>query len=390
MNDGRRFMFQSPSGGPTVTPPAVDKATGGTINFRRATTPRTSISIQTTNTLTTSTQNIIQNIEGTGYMTAVGLEVISTTSANAAAVAYAADAPYNVLNSVIMSDPNGDSINLPGFDLFVANLYGGWSPLGKRVSDSLDTNVYFLTSGAVGAGGSFRFQLYVPIALNRRNFLGALGNQDRSIKYQLRTDLEASGNVYTTPPTTLGSLVINRTYESITRPQRVNSQGITQQQDPPKWGVQHFLTRQINPTVPVGGSIVPHYLGRLGNTIRGLYLILRSNGSRATAESNLPTRIQLLIGDTPIFTESVQYRRWQMWLHFGFDALPGVIAYDWQSDILNFAAAELGMDWLWTAGLVNCQLQITYPAGFGSTNNSLVIVTDDLIVPDRVNVYAAD
>jgi hypothetical protein len=363
---------------------------GGVIPFRRATTPRTSISISTSQAQTTGTQNLSVQLEGTGFITGIELEVVCVTAANAATVAFAADAPYNVLDVVSFQDTTGEELNLDGFSLYLLNLYGGYLPHSTLLNASTDTNVYQLTSGAGGTGGSFRFHLWVPVAINRRNFLGLLGNQDRSMKYTLRSDIGASGNVYTTPPTTLGTVTVNRTYESVTVPAPVNADKIAQQVLPPKFGVINFATRVQMSAVPVGGSTVNHYLPRIGNTIRLLILILKSNGSRATAESNLPTRIQFQLGDTPIFQESVQYRRAIMFKRWGFDAPPGVLVYDFIADLMQRAGDELGVDWLWTAGLANMQFQITYPAGFGSTNNSCVVVTSDILVPPGLDVYAPD
>ena len=210
------------------------------------------------------------------------------------------------------------------------------------------------------------------------------------MRYQLRSDFAPSASIYTVAPTNFGTITINRFYESVTVPGRTNAQGTPQQIYPPKFGVQHFLTRSVSPSVPTGGSTVNHYLSRIGNTIRGFILVFRSNGSRATAEANMPTRISLLLGDTVLFTESTALRRQLMLKRYGYDADNGVLCYDFMSDLLWETGSEFGLDWLWTAGLVNMQFQITYPAGFGTVNNSLVIITDDLIVPAEVDVYAPD
>jgi hypothetical protein len=76
---------------------------------------------------------------------------------------------------------------------------------------------------------------------------------------------------------------------------------------------------------------------------------------------------------------------------YGFDAPPGVLVYDFMTDIVPWVSgAELGVDWLWTNGLANAQFTNTFPAGMGSTNNSMVVITDDLLIPPGVDVYAPD
>jgi hypothetical protein len=381
-----------------VAGPAVAQTTGnrpksgqGMIPFRRATTRRNTISVQTNGvTLSTVGQNIQVTVEGTGYMTGIRLIATGTTAGNSADVAYREDAPFSLFSSIVLSDTSGEEINVTGYDLFIANLYGGWTGYGTNPTGSSDTNIYQAVTGTGATGGSFRFPLLVPCAINARNFLGLLGNQDRALKYQLRDDVSTLTAVYSTAPTNAPTIVIDRYYESVTVPGQTNTQGIPQEIYPPKFGVQHFLTRSVSPSAPQGGSTVNHFLARLGNTIRWMALIFRSNGLRSSAETYMPTRITFLIADTTIFTEDTKDRRVIMRERYGFDAPNGVLVYDFISDILMEAANEFGMDYLWTAGLVNAQFQIDYPSGFGSTNNSLVILTDDLIVPDEVDIYAPD
>jgi hypothetical protein len=383
------------AGGPTVVQNEGNKPTtaGGVIPFRRATTPRTAIITPTAGTVSAVQQPIQIVVEGTGYMIGINLSVHIETAANAAAVAYQEDAPWNALTSVILSDVTGELVNTDGYGLYLQNVYGGWGTATSLTAQSTDTKVFEKLAGAVGRGGSVQAHLRVPVAIRTRDYLGAVGNQDRSIKYQLRTDFNTTAGLYSVAPTTPGALSINRTYESITVPGPVNAVGIPQQTEPPNHGVLAFWTQSRSPSDPVGGSTVNHYISRLGNTIRMWVLQLRSNGSRATAELNMPSRIQLLLGDTNIFTEDTFYRRRVMYDRYGFDVVAsgtqGCLVYDFALDILPLVGGEAGLDWLWSNGLANAQFQITYPAGFGAANNSLIIYTHDLIVPDDVDIYAA-
>jgi hypothetical protein len=321
-------------------------------------------------------------------------------------VAYGEDAPWSSLSSVVFRDVNGELVNLSGFNLRLANLYGGWRttpsewdnytiPPVTASAQSKDQYVASLVSGTGATGGSYRMHLYVPIGLNRRSLWGILGNQDRAQKYSLRTDTNsaaatASGptSIYTTAPTTQGTFVLNRMYENYAVPAPSDANNHKQQQIPDKFGIINFLTQAVNPSAPNGGSMVNHYLPRLGNTIRFITLVLRSNGTRATAETNAPTRIQFNLGDTPIFVETPQYRRLLMWERYGFDAPQGVYNFDAITDFNWSAGYELGDDYFWTSGLVNAQFMISYPSGFGSTNNTLTVVTGDMLVPPSVDIYA--
>ena len=397
------FAQTYPVGGPEV-PNSNQNEPGGMIPFRRATTYRTQIIDTTTIAspgITTAQQNIEITVQGSGYVYGIDLDVQVVTAANAAAVAYVEDAPWSALASVVFRDVQGELVNLDGFSLRLANLYCGYilaredtpstattAAATAGVTGSLDTGVFQQIGTAVATGGSFRFHLWVPVATNRRDVIGLLGNQDRAMRYQLRTDLAPTASIYSTPPTTQGAVNLRRTYHSFAVPGATNANGARQQQVPDKFGVLHYTTKNRNVAVPAGGSTVNHPLARLGNTIRVLILVLRSNGSRATAETNAPTQISFKLGDVPIFTETPQHRRSLMFQRYGFDAPNGVYVYDAISDFILRAASELGDDYWWTNGLVNAQFEIVYPSGFGSTNNSLDIITDDLQVPTGLDLYA--
>lgn len=365
-----------------------ESAPGRMVPFRRATTFRTSKGPTNTVTMTASAQQIDNVVEGSGFIYAVDIMVQGTTESNVGTVTFLEDAPWSALDTIVFRDVNGELLNLSGFHLRLLNLYGNYRYFDE--TGSVDPLVYDATAGTSSLAGAFTFHVYVPVGVNRRNLLGILGNQDRAQKYSLRTDLAASGSVYgaSTPPTNLPSTVISTTVENYAVPGPQNAAGAAQQQFPELFGVLHYSTQSVNPAAPVGGSTVNHYLPRLGNTLRLLILVLRSNSSRATAESNLPTQIQFNIGDTPIFVESAAYRRMLMFNRWGFDAPDGVFAYDFMTDILVRAGSELGDDYIFTAGLVNAQFMITYPSGFGSTANSLTVITEDLQIPPSVDIYS--
>lgn len=380
-------------GGPVTQ--VQEPTPGSSIPFRRATTFRTSLLVPTAQLITAASQNVDIVIEGSGYIYGIDLHYNATTAANALATAFVEDGPWSAGDTIVLRDVNGELINLTGYHLRLVNLYAAYvgfrnaEPVRGEASNSADVaNIWNLVTGAGATGGSFRFHTFVPCGLNRRDLRGILGNQDRAQKYSLRTDIAAAAAIYGVSPTTLPTLNIERTYENYAVPSGTNANGAPQMQYPEDFGILHYVTQATNPSAPVGGSTVNHFLSRLGNTVRLLILVLRSNSSRATAETNAPTRLQFNLGDTPIFVESAAYRRMLMWRRYGFDAPNGVYVYDFMTDIISHAGDELGDDYLFTNGLVNAQFQITYPAGFGSTANSLVVVTDDLVIPPTVDIYA--
>ena len=358
------------------------------VPFRSATLERVSPVAQDTVTQTTSTQHIEHALEGSGYIYGVTLELTATTASNAATVANQEDAPWSVLDTVVYRDVNGELLNISGFNLWVASLinkqYAGVTSDGVTATGGASSGYVYdstvfapPTTGSGSTAGSYHFFLRVPIGLNRRDLTGILGNQDRAQRYYLRTDLAPGSAVYSTAPTTLPSVQINRWYENYAVPLQTGPGGQPQQVVPDSFGVLHYLTATSSPTAPAPGT-QNHYLQRIGNTIRWIALVFRSNSSRATAQTNAPTNILFKLGEDTIFNESYAYRRFVMFERYGFSFPSGVLVYDAMHDFQAGAGNELGEDYYHSQALVNGQFQITYPSGFGTTANSLYIMTDDL------------
>ena len=393
-------------GGPAIAPPGANRQQA-TVPFRRATTGRTQqLQSSAYTNVATPLNSFDVTIEGSGYMYGIDLDTQVTCAANAAAVAYFEDAPWSTFTAIVLRDVNGELVNLPGFSLRLANFYSkmapnfAWNnyvapPVAATNVITPDISVAQLSAAVgPGIGGSYHFHLEVPVALNRRNLWGLLGNQDRAQKYSLRTDLgsaaaAAAGPIYTTAPTTQGTGLIVRTYENYAVPGPTDANGNKQQQTPDKMGIVNFWTQSVNPSQPTASATINHYLPRLGNTIRNLILVYRSGAvatGRVNAEALLPTRIQFNLGDTPIFVETPAYRRNLMEQRFGAPGFQGVFAYDFITDFENQAGSELGDDYLWTSGLVNAQFQMAYPAGVATA--SLTVITGDSLVPPNVDIYA--
>src|SRR5215813_2247005 len=366
----------------TATPPVVmqgPQVTGQQaprVPWRRATVERSNILPSEQGTIATTYNPIERTIEGTGFLYKVRLRLVATAAANAATVAFTEDGPQNALGLITLRDPNGELINVPnGYYAYLANL--AQRNYSNRWLDQSTLSSAITGSGATG--GSFTQFYDLAVGINRRNLLGIVGNQDRAIKYTLRTDINASTAVYSTPPTTLPPFVLEKYYESYSVPLPVGPNGVQQQVLPPGYGTLHFTTVTTSDAAPVGGATVNHYLRRIGNTIRFIILVFRSNGSRATAETNAPSLVTMKAGDDTIFTETWAYRKALMYERYGFDWPSGTLVYDTMHDFDNTAGFDIGDDYYHTQALVNMQFQIAYPSGYGSTNNSLTIVTDDLV-----------
>ncbi|MGH7955070.1 MAG: hypothetical protein ACREOZ_03835, partial [Gloeomargaritales cyanobacterium] len=252
------------------------------IPFRIATTERSDILITELGAVTANEQVIDRVIEGTGYVYGIWLNLAIVTAANAATVAFAEDAPFNALSSIIYRDSSAEAINLDGFSLYIANIamrnYANVALDANQnilIGDNASGEFYSATAGVgAGLGGSLLINLDVPIAINRRNLLGLLGNQDRGIRYQLRTNINSSGQIYATPPTTPGNYTLQKEYESYAVPSPVGAYG-PQSWTPDGFGTIHFLTKNVSEAVPAANVTLNHYLRRIGNMWRWAALIFR-------------------------------------------------------------------------------------------------------------------
>jgi len=262
---------------------------------------------------------------------------------------------------------------------------------GIGVTASQDTNVV-VNVGAVGtastttlAGGNFRFPTRLKVAANRRDLLGLLGNQDRSQKYQLRTDISASTVVFSTAPSSLPSLNVNKIYEEYSIPLPTAPDGTPQEVFPSSFGTMLYHTRQTSASAPANGGQISHFLQRIGNTIHFVALVFRSSTAsssaptRGNADANPPTAISLKLGEDVVYRENWTYRRTLMFERLGFDAPRGVALYDWIHDFGPFVGFELGDDLIHTEALVNAQFMVTYPATANTwqPGSSLKFITRD-------------
>jgi hypothetical protein len=370
-------MSQAQTVGAVMQTPNVQPGGRGMIPFRKATTERTTQLVGDTIVFGASLVKNERILEGSGFIYGIMLHATAVAAVNSAAVTFSEDAPWDVFDTVVFGDVNGDLINVQGWECFLGNLVNR-----NYAFRYLENSQYVSTTpGAVAAGGSFEAWLRVPIAINRRDLLGLVANQDRAQKYRLRSDVAASSVVYGTGPTTVPAVVIERFYENYSVPLPTGPNGESQQIIPDSFGTLAFLTSTSAAEPPNGAGTVNHMLRRIGNTVRWIALIWRINGSRLSVETaaNNPTSVRFRVGEDQIFIESYRYRRTRMFEQWGFDFPAGVLVYDGIHDFSAAAGMELGDDYYATQALVNAQFEVVYPAGFGSTNNTLRFLTSDLM-----------
>jgi hypothetical protein len=303
----------------------------------------------------------------------------------------------------VIKDVNGELINLQsGYHVYLAMLYNGvlgFPYFPPRFAGAaalptgltLDSNIYAAPLNTGGTGGSSTFWLQFAVAIDDRDLIGLVGNQNQAQSYDLRTNFAASGSVYGTAPTTLGTVTQTTFYEERTVPNPTNPDGSQNQVLPNTYTMLHYWLDASDQAAPTGGSTITHRFQRIGQTIRTIGLVFRQNtgavNPRTAAEANMPTSVTVKVGDQPLFQENTALRRKLMWERSGFDSPNGVLWYDWIHDFDGQIGQEYGNDWIYSQDITQFVFQNVYPAGFGSTANTLTYISDDLSIPAGINPY---
>jgi hypothetical protein len=254
------------------------------------------------------------SLQTNAYLEAVIFDVILTTSANAATVAFAADSPWQVISQIKLDDPAGQSIVAPitGYQLYTLNKY---LPDTECSFDPKGDPGYVATAGAVGAGGSFNFRLVLPIEHRRRDALGALNNSAANQRYLITINIIAAfATLYATPPTTnAANLTIQFYQEYWTSPPAsiTTAQGSSQvQSSPTGLGTVGFVRYERHNEVSGGGQ--PQIqLNNVGDYISSLIFTLRASaGINARDAADWPAEFDWWVNDFQLHAlETAQWIR---------------------------------------------------------------------------------
>lgn len=210
-----------------------------------------------------------------GYITSIFLEVVCSGGAGGT---LAADAPWNILTDITLQDVNGGTIVGPinGYELYVANLIGGFSGLRSNPQDS----PWF-----IGSAPNPAFYLRVPVEISHKDALGALTNQNTSANYKLSFGINTTANIASVAFTTAPTVTVRGWLEAWTLPADRDSRGNPQAQVPPMLGTGQYISVQ-GPRSSVAGTYSTPFT-RLGNYLRFVGVIVR-NGSGARDDTVLP------------------------------------------------------------------------------------------------------
>lgn len=261
------------------------------------------------------------SLQTNAYLEAVIIDVILTTAANAAAVTFAADSPWQAIAQIKLDDPAGQSIIAPvtGYQLYTLNKY---LPDVECSFDPKGDPTFVLTTGAVGTGGSFNFRIVLPIEHRRRDALGALNNSAANQRYLVTLNIiPVFATLYGVAPTTPAPSIALQFYQEYwTSPpaQITTAQGSSQvQASPSGLGTVGFVRFERHNEVSGGGQ--PQIqLNNVGDYISAMVFTLRDTagardinaGPQSATNANWPTEFDWWINDFQVHAlENVQWLR---------------------------------------------------------------------------------
>lgn len=347
----------TPDAAPKSLAPAATK--GLTPNpFTKASKLTTEMFLDRVHVLGANSQQVAQvDVPATGYLRHIVLDV---QVSGATGMAYKADAPWNLLEQVILTDVNGTPlVFLSGYELYLANLVGGYTQNASAGAAPL------YSSTATG----FRFQLRIPVEIIQRNAFGSLPNTNAAQTYKVKLTLAPIGDV-TSAITGTASVRIRGIAESWSNPASQDMRGIPNLVAPPSVGVTQNWSTQTQASIQGRNA---WRLARVGNTIRNIIVVGRT-AAGARDDTVLPDDFTLLFDGRVLHQVPTFYLRMRFYELYGYALPTGVLVLPFTDDFDGTPGGEVGDYYMQTSGASRLEIQ-----GTSAAAGQVAITTNDIL-----------
>jgi hypothetical protein len=310
---------------------------GGTVPFPIASLRRIRQAFDTGNLAPGQSVAAIEIPAAGGFLRFIEMAFTGITSANAATVTFAADAPMNGLSFIEFLPPSGDPPIVPhnGYQLFLWNKYGMFSQ-SPPYSDPRRDPQYSITAGGGGTGGSFAVTLRLPLEIDPGSGFCAITNSAANKSYLLNLTMATTAVIYGTAPTNPPALRVVGWMYYWDEPASQTRQGT--QQDSGPIGLGSFSQLRIDqPPVTAGDKYLKVNNG--GPVLRMLCFTMRSSTSQRNnvTAGDIPaqwdfvfnTRDRWLLSDTQLQSDMAE--------QFGYQVPFGTSAQTNQAAVLDAA-----------------------------------------------------
>lgn len=232
----------------------------------------------------------VVQLPATGWVRRVELLFTQSITFASAAALVAGDGPFNLINSVTLTDATGQPVVQPisGYNLYLVNKFvpsgaphnGPWPFWNPRMSPEFN----YAVSG--GTSGTAVFRLVIDFEVDEDTGYGCIPNLDSNASLQLRVDYAAASNAFTgtTPSAQSLNMIVTQEYWA-----PVNGEINGARVDTAPVGAGDYLeTRFETQTVSAASENLVNLTNR-GGLIRGILLVSRNAGVRTayTAGSNV-------------------------------------------------------------------------------------------------------
>lgn len=292
-----------------------------------------------------------------GFIRRIVLETILSGGGGTTAGVLAADAPWNMFALVTYSEPNNNPIvNLTGYNLYLSNVYGGFSS-GENPASDPD---YATTNGNINMWP------YISVELDPTG-LGALSDLSSSSGYQLYLLPNPTGTIFTTIPAPLPAAQVSAYADFWTLPDKSDGRGNMQAIIPPRAGTIQMWNQILNVVLSAGGGNQEMQLNRMGNQIRTILMVTRTSGARSDTPFPSPTRMEwddiILAGVSPQILRKKMYE-----MVLSQAARPaGVFALFFNDGIERHVGGNGASSWLSTVTDTRFALSGQFPAATAPT-----------------------
>lgn len=199
-----------------------------------------------------------------GYIRHIWL-LVESSGGTLGAGTLSADYPWNLFQSLTLSDVNGAPIFGPmsGYSALWANILGGYA------GGAPDPRVHPDYVGTINSV----FAIRIPVEISHRTGFGALANQNSAANYKLSYTINPSATMFSVAPTTVPAVRIRAVLEAWSLPNERDVLGRPQAQVPPRHGTTQYWS-YFNRSTAAGSNTV--LLPRVGNLIRNVIVIART------------------------------------------------------------------------------------------------------------------
>lgn len=249
-------------------------------------------------TMRTATTNFPNEIvEPNGWLRGMWFLFECVTAGNSANVAFNADAPQCAIDKITWKDVGNREVFGPmtGFQWGEVMKWGGYFEIGDPRSDI----TFQAVTGTGATGGSFTMVLYLPIEVVGRDALGDVENKSSSSSFKVEIVLAASTTIYSTSPTTLGTVQLRISLDGYTEPDGADGFGRPLSQAPPAAGTLQYWT--VEDDDMSAGNATYLIQNGLGYSLRNIIFHFTKSGVRSTADPDWPDPLTLSFGKIQLF-----------------------------------------------------------------------------------------